>query len=216
MPVDKEAILKAISEAKKNSKKRKFKQSIELILNLRDINLKKAENRINELVELPHAPKEGVQITVFATGDLAFRAKNAGANRVLDREELNSLTDDKKSAKRLVRETKFFLAETILMATVGKLLGPILGPSGKMPTPIPPTAPIGAIIDKYRRMVRLRVRDQLVTQCMVGVEDMSDELLVENVQAIFSTLEEKLAKGLKNIRSAYVKTSMGSSSKIEL
>lgn len=216
MPVDKEAILKAISEAKKNSKKRKFKQSIELILNLRDINLKKPENRINELVELPHAPKEGVQITVFATGDLAFRAKNAGANRVLDREELNSLTGDKKSAKRLVRETKFFLAETILMATVGKLLGPILGPSGKMPTPILPTAPIGAIIDKYRRMVRLRVRDQLVTQCMVGVEDMSDELLVENVQAIFSTLEEKLAKGLKNIRSAYVKTSMGSSSKIEL
>jgi len=216
MSVNKESVLKAISEAKKNSKKRRFKQSIELILNLKEIDLKKPENRINELVELPHPPEEDVQITVFATGDLALRARNAGANRVLDREGLNNLASDKKSAKKLVRETDFFLAETTLMATVGKLLGPILGPKGKMPTPIPPTAPIKAIIGRHRKLVRLKARDQLVTQCRVGMEDMADDLLNANIQAIFTRFEGKLAKGLKNIRSAYVKTSMGSSSRIEL
>jgi large subunit ribosomal protein L1 len=215
MPVEKEAIFKAISNAKKNSKDRKFKQSIELILNLRDIDIKKPENRINELVELPHPPREDTQITVFATGDLALRAKDAGAGRILDREDLNDFANDKKGAKRLVRETDFFLAEITLMATVGKFLGPILGPRGKMPTPVPPTASIEGIIDRYRRIVRLRVRDQLVVQCKVGVEDMEDNLLAENIQTIFMRFEEKLAKGMKNIRSVYVKTSMGSSSKIE-
>ena len=216
MPVDREAVLRAISEAKRNSKKRNFKQSMELILNLRDIDLKKPENRINELIELPHPPKEDIQIAVFATGDLALRARDAGADRVLERKALNDLSSDKKSAKRLVRETDFFLAETTLMATVGKLLGPILGPRGKMPTPIPPTAPIEKIIGRHRRMLRLRVRDQLVTQCRVGTEDMADGLLAENIQAVFTRFEERLTKGLKNIRSAYVKTSMGSSSRIEL
>jgi large subunit ribosomal protein L1 len=216
MTVEKEAVLRAIAEAKKNSKKRNFKQSMELILNLRDIDLKRPENRINELVEFPHPPKEDMRVAVFATGDLALRARNAGADRVLEREDFSDLANDKKNAKRLVRETDFFLAETTLMATVGKLLGPILGPRGKMPTPIPPTAPIEAIIGRHRRMVRLRVHNKLVTQCRVGTEDMADDLLAENIQTVFTRFEEKLAKGLKNIRSAYVKTSMGSPARIDL
>jgi large subunit ribosomal protein L1 len=216
MPVKKDAIFKAISEVKQRSKKRNFRQSVEFILNLRDIDLKKPENRINELVELPHPPVEDIRITVFATGDLALRARDAGVYRVLDRDALIALANDKKSSKRLAKETNFFLAETTLMALIGKSLGPILGPRGKMPTPIPPTAPIETIIGRYQRLVRLRIRDQLVMQCRVGTEDMATDLLIDNIQAILTRFEQKLPKGLKNIRRAYVKTSMGSSSKIEL
>lgn len=216
MPVKKEAIFKAISEVKQKSKKRNFRQSVELILNLRDIDLKKPENRINELIELPYPPVENIRITVFATGDLALRARDAGVYRVLERDALIALANDKKNSKRLVKETDFFLAETTLMALIGRSLGPILGPRGKMPTPIPPTAPIETIIDRYQRLVRLRVRDQLVTQCRVGTEDMANDLLVDNIQAIFTRFEQRLPKGFKNIRRAYVKTSMGPSSKIEL
>ncbi len=216
MTVKKEAIFKAISEVKQKSKKRNFRQSVELILNLRDIDLKKPENRINELVELPYPPVEDIRITVFATGDLALRARNAGVYRVLERDALIALANDKKNSKRLVKETDFFLAETTLMALIGRSLGPILGPRGKMPTPIPPTAPIETLIDRYQRLVRLRVRDQLVTQCRVGTEDMADDLLVDNIQAIFTRFEQRLPKGFKNIKRAYVKTSMGPSSKIEL
>jgi len=216
MPVKKEAIFKAISEVKQKSKKRNFRQSVELILNLRDIDLKKPENRINELIELPHPPVEDIRITVFATGDLALRARDAGVYRVLERDALIALANDKKNSKRLVKETDFFLAETTLMALIGRSLGPILGPRGKMPTPILPTAPIETIIDRYQRLVRLRVRDQLVTQCRVGTEDMADDLLIDNIQAIFTRFEQRLPKGFKNIKRAYVKTSMGPSSKIEL
>lgn len=216
MPIKNKAIFKAISEIKQKSKKRNFKQSVELILNLRDINLKKPENRINELVELPHSPVEDVRITVFATGDLALRARDTGVCRVLERDALITLAKDKKNSKKLINETDFFLAETTLMALVGKSLGTILGPRGKMPTPIPPTAPIETIINRHQRLVRLRVRDQLVTQCRVGTEDMADTLLVDNIQAVFTRFEQRLPKGFKNIRRAYVKTSMGPTSKIEL
>ena len=216
MPVKKEAIFNAISDIKQKSKKRKFRQSIELILNLKDINLKKPENRINELVELPHPPVENIRVTVFATGDLALRARSAGVYRVLEKDALVTLANNKKNSKKLVKETDFFLAETTLMALIGKSLGPILGPRGKMPTPIPPTAPIETIIDRHQRLVRLRVRDQLVTQCRIGTEDMADDLLIDNIQAVFTRFEQRLPKGFKNIRRAYIKTSMGPSSKIKL
>jgi len=216
LPIDKKAIAKAIDETKSGSKKRNFKQSIDLILNLTDIDIKKPENRINELVELPHPPKKNTKVIVFATGDLAVRAKNAGADGVLGKEDLDRLANDKKSAKKLAKETDFFIAEASLMPLVGRVLGPSLGPRGKMPTPTPPTATIGDIIERHRRIVRVRVRDQMNSQCSVGTEDMTSGMIAENVQAVITRLEGKLPKGLKNIRGAYIKTTMGPLTKLEL
>ncbi|MFH0896654.1 MAG: 50S ribosomal protein L1 [Candidatus Bathyarchaeota archaeon] len=215
MPIDRKSILKAVSEAKKNSDKREFSQTIDLIVILKDIDLKKPENRINELVELSHPPKPKVKVTVFAGGDLALRAEKAGADIVLGREDVERFVNNKKSVKKLVDETDFFLAETSLMATVGKVLGPVLGPRGKMPTPVPPMAPVDTIVNRHRKSVRVRVRDQPNAQVSVGTEVMSDEMLAENIQSIIALLERKLAKGLRNIRSASVKTTMGSPVRID-
>ena len=216
MPIEKKAIIKAVGEAKKNSKKRGFTQSIDLILNFMELDLKKPENRLNETIDLPHPPKPGLKVVVFAGGDLALRARNAGADQVLGRESLDAFASDKKGAKKLVSRTDFFIAETPLMSTVGKVLGPILGPRGKMPTPILPNAPIDSIIDRQRRSVKVRVREQLNAQCAVGTESMSDEELAENIQAVVVRVEGKLPKGLKNVREVGVKTTMGSFVKIEL
>ena len=214
MPIDKKSILTAVGEAKKSAKKRKFSQTIDLIVNLKDIELKKPENRINELVELPHPPKPKIKLIVFAGGDLALRAKKAGADRVLMREDIERLASDKKGAKKLIEDTDFFLAETSLMATVGKILGPILGPRGKMPTPVPPTAPIDAIINRHKTSVRIRIREQPNTQIGIGTEEMSDEMLTDNIQAVVSLLERKLPRGSRNIQSVSVKTTMGSLKRI--
>ncbi|MFX0046463.1 MAG: 50S ribosomal protein L1 [Candidatus Hermodarchaeota archaeon] len=214
MPIDKKLILKAVEEARKETKKRKFPQTLDLIVNLKDLELKIPENRINELVELPHPPKPKIKLTVFAGGDLAFRAEKAGADRVLTRERIERFASDKKGAKKLIADTDFFLAETSLMATVGKILGPMLGPRGKMPTPVPPTAPIDVIIDRHRKSVRVRIRDQMNTQVGIGTEEMSDETLAENIQAVISLLERRLPKGSRNIQSVSVKTTMGPLKKI--
>lgn len=209
MPIDRKSILKAVGEAKKNSGKREFSQTVDLILTLKDIDLKVPENRINELVELSHPPKPKIKVTVFAAGDLALRAQKAGADVVLGRDDIERFVNNKKSVKKLVDETDFFLADTSLMATVGKVLGPVLGPRGKMPTPVPPTAPVDAIVNRHRKSVRVRVRDQLNAQVSIGTEVMSDEMLADNIQVVIALLERKLAKGLRNIQSALVKTTMG-------
>lgn len=216
MSVNKDNIIKAVDTAKKNSRKRKFTQSVELVLALRDIDIKKPENRINEIIELPYPPSQEVKIVVFATGDLAVRARKAGANEVYGKETLNDLVNDKKKARSLVRGIDFFIAETSLMPLIGRVLGSILGPRGGMPTPIPPTAPIDALINRRRRTVQLRVRSQLSAQCKVGSEDMDNEDLANNIQAILTLLERRLEKGFRNIRGAYVKTTMGPPTKIAL
>ena len=215
LPIDKKSILKGLEEAKKTTEKRKFVQTVNLILTLKDIDLKIPENRINELIELPHPPKPKTYITVFASGDLALKAK-AGADMVLGKEDIEHFINDKKGVKKLVAETDFFLAETSLMSTVGKVLGPILGPRGKMPTPVSPTAPIDTIINKHRKSIRLRVRDQPNIQISVGTEEMENDMLVENIQAIITLLERRLVKGQKNIKEAYIKTTMGPSASINM
>lgn len=216
MSVNKDNIIKAVDTAKKNSRERKFTQSVELVLALRDIDIKKPENRINEIIELPYPPSQEVKVVVFATGDLAVRARNAGANEVYGKETLNDLVNDKKKARSLVRGIDFFIAETSLMPLIGRVLGSILGPRGGMPTPIPPTAPIDALINRRRRTVQLRVRSQLSAQCKVGSEDMDSEDIANNIQTILALLESRLERGLRNIREAYVKTTMGPPTKIAL
>ncbi len=215
MSVSKEAITEAVEKAKGTSKKRTFKQSVDLVLSLHDVDLKKPENRINELVEIPNAFRKK-KVCVVATGELALKAEKAGADRVLGKEGLEAFSNDKKSAKKLVDEFDFFLAEAPLMPLIGKTLGAVLGPAGKMPTPIPPRAPVKELIEKYGKMVQVRVWNQPNFQTSIGTEDMPSEKIAENIISVMAKLEEKLKKGIKNIRSAKIKVTMGKPAEIKL
>ena len=215
MPVEKDAVLKALDEVRKANRKN-FIQSVDLVFSLTDIDLKKPENRLNEAVDLPYPPKKEARIVVFATGDLATRAKTSGADQVLGREDLDRYGGNKKEVKKLADSADFFIAETTMMAAVGKVLGPVLGPRGKMPTPVPPNAPIENVVARHSKIVRVRVRDQLNTQCRIGSEDMSNDELAGNIQAVISRLETRLPKGLRNIHEIGVKTTMGPLVKIKM
>ncbi len=206
----KEAIGKAL-----NSQKRRFTQSVELIVNLRDIDPKKPEYRFNELVELPNPPGKTPKICVIAGGQLAVEAKKSGADAVIVKEDLDSLARNKKAARKLAKEYDFFVAEAPLMPLVGRALGPLLGPRGKMPTPIPPNTPLTPIIERLRRTVRIRLKDQPLVQCRIGVETMDVDKLAENAQAVLRRLEEKLERGARNISKVFVKTTMGEAVEVE-
>ena len=216
MPVPKETISKAISEVRAKTEKRKFNQSIELAVRLREIDFKKTESRIGENLELPTPTSKDVKVAVVASGDLATRARAAGADLIIGKEDLDKIGKEKKQARKIAQNYDFFVAEAPLMPLVGKTLGQILGPRGKMPTPIPPTAPIDDIIKRFRRNVRLKMKDQAVVQCKVGTEDMTDDALVQNIQTVISRLEAKLEKGPKNIKSIAIKASMGPPVKIPI
>ncbi len=208
--------LEAVKQVREQTKKRKFTQSLELIINLRDIDMKKPEAKIQETIELPHAPNKKRKVCVIATGELALKAKKAGAELVIGKAELEALATDKKRQKQLANNHDVFLAEAPLMPFVGKTLGSILGPRGKMPKPIPPTADIKPQIARWRKTVNIRLRGQPVLQCAIGTEDMTDEELSENIMVVVRRLEGKLKRGLKNIMSIYLKPTMGAPVKIKL
>jgi len=216
MPLDTKTILDAIKEMKGKSEKRNFVQSVELVINLQDVDPKKPESKIQELVELPYPPGKENRICVIASGEMALKAKRAGADLVAERGDLEALTGDKKKQKELANTYDFFIAEAPMMPIVGRSIGATLGPRGKMPTPIPPTANISDQITRHRKMLLVRLRGQPVLQCRVGNENMPDEEIAQNVQVIVGRIEGKLKRGIKNIRSIHLKITMGPSVKVRM
>jgi large subunit ribosomal protein L1 len=206
-------ISKALSEVKEKDGKRKFLQSIDLVVNL-NLDMEKPENRLNEELLLPNGRGKKVKIGVIAEGELAHQAKKP-ADRVITKDELTELAKDKKAAKKLVNNIEFFIAQADMMPLVGKHLGSILGPRGKMPKPVPVNAPIVPVVERLRKTIRLRTKDNPLLHAVVGTEEMEDKALVQNVEAVMQHLERKLEKGYSDIKSAYLKTTMGKAVKLE-
>ncbi|HYL66001.1 MAG TPA: 50S ribosomal protein L1 [Nitrosopumilaceae archaeon] len=197
-----------IGEAKKSQKQRKFKQSVELIMVFRDIDVKKGF-AINETVQLPKTLSQPASVCVVASGDLGLKAKSANADRIVDGTEVNKIGANKRESRKLINGFDFFLSDTSLMATVGKTLGQFMGPRGKMPTPVPFNAPIDSILERFRSSIRVRLRNSLSLACKIGDETMSDEDLTANANAVISLVEKKLPSGDKNIKKIMIKTTMG-------
>jgi large subunit ribosomal protein L1 len=216
MSLETKTVLDAVKQVREKSEKKKFNQTIELIINLRDIDMKKPEGKIQETIELPHTPGKKAKVCVIAGGELALKAKKAGAELVIGSSELEALATDKKRQKQLANNYDIFIAEAPLMPLVGKTLGAILGPRDKMPKPVPPNADVQAQLEKWKKNITIKLRSQPVIQCSIATEDMKDEEIAENVMAIVRRLEGKLKRGLKNITSICLKTTMGPLVKIRL
>jgi len=215
LPLDQKTILGAVKEAKEKSEKRKFNQSIELILELQDIDMKSPEAKIQEVVELPHALERPNRICVIAQGEMAMKAKKANADYVVERPELESLAGKKKEMRKIANQYDFFIAEAPLMPMIGKTLGSVLGPRGKMPVPVPPNADIAGLITKHKKTVTIRMRNQPSVASRIGMENMKDEEITDNIMTVLRVLEGKLKRGMKNIKFAYIKTAMGAPVKIK-
>jgi large subunit ribosomal protein L1 len=215
MPLDKDTILNAIKEAKAKSGQKKFNQTVDLILDIKEIDMKSPEGKIQAVVDLPHSTGKPNKICVIASGELAMKAKNAEADKVLEKADLDGLAGKKKELRKLASEYDVFISEAPLMSLVGKILGPVLGPRGKLPVPIPPNADVAGLMAKHRKTVVVRMRTQPIIQVPVGSEKMTEEELVDNVQAVLRVVEGKLKRGLKNVKFAFIKTSMGAPVKIK-
>ncbi|MGP3702176.1 MAG: 50S ribosomal protein L1 [Candidatus Bathyarchaeota archaeon] len=214
--VDLKRLIECVEKAKNAGKKANFTQSVDLIVNLKDIDPKKPEHRMLELVELPNPVSKDVKVCVIGSGQFALEAKKLNVDRVVEREELEALTKNKKMARKLAQSYDFFIAEAPLMPLVGKTLGSMLGPRGKMPTPVSPSASLSEVLDKHKKLVRIRVKDQPTIQCRVGVENMGSEKIAENILTILRRIEEKFGSLSKYVSSLIVKTTMGKPVKIEV
>ena len=196
-----------IKEAKEATKKRNFVQSVELIVVFKDIDVKKGF-QINEVVQLPQSSSDAA-VCVLAGGDMGTKAKEANAAAVVDTDDLDKLAGDKRAARKFINKYDFFLADTKIMPNVGKALGQLLGPRGKMPTPVPFNAPIESFLDRFKKSIRVRVRGSLSISTKIGSQEMDDAGLTANGMTVLRAIEKKLPNGEKNIRDVMVKTTMG-------
>ena len=209
--MDRKKLTDALTLALEGKGTRKFTQAMEFIVNFRNIDFGKAENRLNLDIILPKGKGKDTKVIVFADGQVALDAKNEGATQVVDAAGIAKFAADKPSLKRLAADCEF-LAQPNLRVNVGKSLGQVLGARGKLPRPI--VGNVKDAISQAKNRVRMASKGKYLPtgQCVIGSEAMSPSDLAENFEAVFDKVKAKATE--PNIKSAYVKLSMGKPVKV--
>ncbi|MGB9719310.1 MAG: 50S ribosomal protein L1 [Candidatus Anstonellales archaeon] len=212
MEITEKRIKEAVEEMLKEKGKRKFKQSVELIINFKGIDFTKAENRLNLDIIMPKGMggKEN-KVVVIGEETTTHNAKKLGADVVVKVNEIESFGKDVKNLKKMAKD-HVFIAEPKAMGIVAKNLAKVLGPRGKIPSPL--VGDLKQAIERARKTVKVQTKGKYLptVQCFVGTEEMGAEELKENVMEVFERVKTKVPTG--NIKSAFVKLTMGKPVKI--
>ncbi|MWV41292.1 50S ribosomal protein L1 [Natrialba sp. INN-245] len=203
-----EDIETAVARALEDSPDRNFTETVDLAINLRDLDLNEPSNRVDESIVLPSGTGQETRIVVIAEGETAVRAEEA-ADEVLSVDDVADLEDD--DAKDMADETDFFIAEEAMMQDIARYLGTILGPRGKMPDPLAPDDDVVETVNRLKNTVQIRSGDRRTFHTLVGAEDMDAEDIADNIDVILRRLHADLEKGPQNIDGVFVKTTMGPS-----
>lgn len=202
-----EEFLNEIKEAKEKAKERKFSQTWDLIINLKNMDMRKPENKLN--LEFPLPEGRGKESKFIFIVDTLFSEAEKSGGLVIAKGDLEKLGKDKKKLKGYADEYEWWFCEAPLMPLVGKTLGLVLGPRGKMPKPIPPKGSVQPFVEMSKKMIRIKTKDSPVIHIAVGTEGMKDEQIMKNVMAVMNFVKEKLPKGSTNIKGALIKLTMG-------
>jgi large subunit ribosomal protein L1 len=205
MALTKETINAAVEEALKGKGSRKFVQSVDIAVNLQDVDFKKPENRINVEITLPH-PASPLKVVVFADGQVATEAKKV-ADLVITSTDIGAYASDKKKMDTLAGFA--VLAVPQLMAQVGKSFGQFLSAKGRLPKPILPNSNLNDLVQNTRNSVVLKTKGKLLPtlHCIVGKESMAAEQVTENIITVLDALKKKISE--HQIRDVCIKLTMG-------
>jgi len=215
--MEKEQIQAALSKAKDISEKRNFKQSYDLIINLRGIDLKKQEHQIDVFVTLPHSRGKKVKVCALVGPELEEHAKGIFDFTIMS--DNFQKYKDKKDIKKVANGFDFFIAQANIMPKVATVFGRVFGPRGKMPNPksgsvVPPNANLKPLYEKLQKTVRAINKTAPLIQCPIGTEDMDIKDVAENALTVYSSLLQVLPNEKHNIKDIYIKLTMGKPVKV--
>ena len=215
--MDKNQIQKALKSLKEASKERKFSQSVDLIINLKNINTK--SQPVNFFVTLPKTKGRKLKVAGFLGQELADQGKSV-LDLVITQLEFASYKSDPKKIKKLAEEYDIFIAQATVMAKMAGTFGKILGMKGKMPNPkmgggVPPNANLEQTRDKLERTVRLTAKKATNLQVLVGKESMDEADLIENIMTVYKAAIQSLPSGEQNIKKIQLKFTMSKPVTIE-
>jgi large subunit ribosomal protein L1 len=210
-----ENIKNAIKEAIENAPERKFVESMDIQFTIKDVDLKNPTNRIKEEVRLPSGRGRDVRIAMFAAGEAATRAREAGIH-VFTPPEIEELGGNKGRAKKIGNQFDFFLSEVPHMGLIGRYLGTVLGPRGKMPRPVPPSLDPAVLATGLKTTVVVKSGDKMTFHSTIGTVGQTEEELLANAMEVYNRVIGRLERGAGNIRSLFIKTTMGPSTRVEV
>jgi large subunit ribosomal protein L1 len=206
------------------SKDRKFDESIDLILNIKDVNLQDPNTRIDQELILPNEviKDEKPNVCVIASDEILLEAKNLGLD-TLDSEGLANLNNqEKKYKKKFVKKYEYFIVEDKEMRNVARYLARFLGPAGKMPKPFPSGYGIISSVDdlktgieRYKKVIRVQMKKNPIIQLKIGKKSMSSNKLLENMKTAVDFILDFLPHKYNNIKSMIIKTTMGRPIKVD-
>lgn len=179
----------------------KFDETVELAMNL---NLKKSAT-VRDTVVLPNQFKAGKKILVFAKGDKAKEAEDAGATYVGDDDLIEKIREG-------WLDFDVAVATPDMMKDVGRL-GPILGRRGLMPNPKTQTVTFdikGAIAELQKGRVEFRADKTGVIHLAVGKVSMENDKLRENIEIVISEVERRRPSDTKGefVKSVAISSTM--------
>ena len=217
-----ENLLEAIRKVKEISPERNFVEAIELILPVRDIDLRRPENRFRTFVRLPY-PVAYIDRIAFFADDVHLHEAREIANKskdiitVIDKVGIETLRTSKRGIRKLAKRHRILLATTTLMSTIGRYFGKYLSPRNKLPLPVPPNKRASIAIEEAKKTIAVRLHKNLAIQAKIGHRKMSNEHLTENGLTLILSVVERLPEKWRNLRRyAYVKTTMGPPVKFSL
>jgi large subunit ribosomal protein L1 len=216
--IGKKEIINKIKIALEKKGDRKFSQAIDLSIGLKGIDLKNQANAIEEFIVLPYSNGSDFKICGLVDKELQTEAKTH-FDKVIMKDDFDKYTN-KKNLKKIASEYDYFVAQANIMALIAKTFGKVFGPRGKMPSPkancvIPANAKLETLKGKLKRTVLLKAKKSPVINVKVGNEKQNIEEVAENIHSILDFLVKYLPQGEQNIKSVYLKTSMGESVKLE-
>ncbi len=200
----------AVKEAIQESKPRNFTQSVDLMINLKDVDLANPDNRIKEEVILPNGRGKDVKVGLFGKETFRMKGDEAGVDVTIDKENAEDM--DNKEKKRVATGNDHFIAQADLMPMIGREWGKVLGPRGKMPDPMPPTVSESDLkkkIKDLRDTIRIDSGEDPVVHAAVGTEDMDPEDIAMNSERVLESVMNNYEMGETRIGTVYVKTTMG-------
>ena len=209
--LDKRKATAALEKALEEKGKRKFTQSVELIVNMRSIDFSKSENRLNLDILLPKGKggKE-LKVGVIAEDAMGSEAKKAGADLIIPPTDIPSWAAKDKITD--LADNYVLLAQPSLMGAVAKSLGQYLGPRGKLPRPA--VGNVAQLIERSKKSIRIVSKGKYLptAQTLVGTEEMSADDIIDNIEAVYDAIKAKVSEG--NIKSIYEKLTMGKPARV--
>nr|MBT6606152.1 hypothetical protein [archaeon] len=193
-------ITKALEELR-NEKKRKFVQTVDLVVNLKNFDVRK--EALNTFVTVPHPREKKIA---------AFLPKRSPSIDTITEEDFVKYKETK-DIKKLAKQYDAFIAVAPLMGKIATKFGRVFGPIGRMPSPQAGIIPVFseeallAMRDKVQKVIRVRNKEMAI-KLPIGSEDMSDSDLAENILEVLRGLEKKLPRGKDNIKQVLIKFTM--------